>query len=177
MKELNKTFILKLKREILQSRYTAAKLVNKELIMLYLNIGGKIRTKTAELSWGSKVLVQISKELQNELPGLKGFSATNLKRMSLVYDFWNRNTIDYSTLTNNLQSANNKNNTISPTLSDQLQNNNPEISPTLSDQFVNNFFSASFSHHYLIASKTNSFDEANFYIRKIVVEFLSFCTR
>ena len=118
MVALDKKFVIELKIDILQSRYNATKLVNKELILLYFGIGKKIKLKTKQLAWGSKVLEQISKELQNELPGLKGFSATNLQRMSLVYEFWNANKSIYPTLSGKFQDANNDSILISPTLSD-----------------------------------------------------------
>lgn len=90
MKNLDKNFIVELKSAILKSRYNAARLVNRELIVLYFNIGAKISIQTKKQAWGSKVLEQISNELQNELPGLKGFSASNLRKMTLFYNFWSK---------------------------------------------------------------------------------------
>ena len=37
---------------------------------------------------GAKVLEQISNDLQKELPGLRGFSASNIKRMRVFYEGW-----------------------------------------------------------------------------------------
>ena len=37
---------------------------------------------------GSKVLEQISEALQTELPGLRGFSSGNLKKMRVLSNFW-----------------------------------------------------------------------------------------
>lgn len=79
MENLNKDIILELKNAILQSRYQAARLVNKEMIVLFFEIGKKISLNAKQMAWGSKVLDQISSELQKELPGLKGFSNSNLK--------------------------------------------------------------------------------------------------
>lgn len=158
MKKLEKHIIQELKIAILQSRYQAARLVNKELIVLYFKIGKKISANTKKMAWGSKVLEQISLDLQNELPGLRGFSATNLKRMTSFSEFW----MEYLS--------------ISPTLSDQLENDESSIRPTLSDEFAQAFFSVSFSHHYLIASKTETIEEAQFYIYKILSELWSYRT-
>ncbi len=174
MDKLDKGFIKDLKSAILQSRYIAARIVNKELIVLYYGIGKKINTKIKEQNWGSKVLEQISKELQSELPGLKGFSATNLKRMTLVYDFWEGKISISPTLSGQLQLKENQDNTISPTVSGQLQNNGNEIGSALLSQFLELFYSVSFSHHYIIASKSNSIDEALFYIQRTVSEFWSY---
>lgn len=148
MSQLDKHIILELKAAILQSRYQAARLVNKELVLLYLNIGKKINENAEKMVWGNKVLEQISTELQHELPGLRGFSAANLKKIRVFASFWNERF------------------PIGSTLSNQLPN------PLESDVF----FSVSFSHHYLIASKSKTTEEAAFYIQKTVQEFLSYRT-
>lgn len=158
MDTLDKSFIKELKTAILQSRYQAARVVNKELIRLYYNIGRKISVNTKKMAWGSKVLDQISNELQKELPGLKGFSAANLKKMRTFADFWEGGTPNGSALPNH------------------LENTNSEIGPALSDESMNAFFSVSFTHHYIIASKSKSIEEAQFYIYKAANEFLSYRT-
>ncbi|MBK8656502.1 MAG: hypothetical protein IPN20_21900 [Haliscomenobacter sp.] len=38
--------------------------------------------------WGTKVLDILSERLQQELPGLRGFSGENLKRMRRFYTEW-----------------------------------------------------------------------------------------
>ena len=70
--------IKEIKQAILQSRYKAAVLANRELLLLYLNIGKLITEKIEEAQWGDKILTQISADLQVELPGLKGFSTSNI---------------------------------------------------------------------------------------------------
>ncbi len=162
MNTLDKNFIKELKLAILQSRYYAARLVNTELIKLYFDTGRKISIKTKEQSWGSKVLEQISTELQSELPGLKGFSAGNLKKMRIFANFWD------SLIEGELP--------IGSALPNQLEKNKTEISSTLSDQFMSYFFSVSFTHHYIIASKSKSVDEAIFYIQKVANEFCPYRT-
>ena len=73
--------IKQLKSAILASRYRAAVLANRELLALYFSVGKLIDEKTKQGKWGDKILEQLSLDLQRELPGLKGFSATNIKRM------------------------------------------------------------------------------------------------
>jgi hypothetical protein len=74
-------FVQEVKQQILESRYNAARLVNKELLLLYYNIGKMLHEKIRQAKWGDKVLQNISADLQKELPGLKGFSFRNLKNM------------------------------------------------------------------------------------------------
>ncbi|MGM9511996.1 PDDEXK nuclease domain-containing protein [Larkinella sp. GY13] len=67
--------------QILQSRYRAAKLVNRELLLLYYAVGKRLSEKIAAEKWGAKVLEQLADDLQKKLPGLRGFSHRNLKNM------------------------------------------------------------------------------------------------
>ena len=80
--------IKKLKSAILESRYRAAALANRELLLLYFTVGKLISEKTKQEKWGTKVIEQLSIDLQNELPGLRGFSSTNLKNMRSFFDYW-----------------------------------------------------------------------------------------
>lgn len=160
MVKIDKHIILELKEAILQSRYQAARLVNKEMIALFFEIGKKISRNTKENAWGSKILEQISAELQNELPGIKGFSSGNLKKMRVFADFWQEHLSIGSAVPNQLE---NSVRAISSTVSNQIPEN-----------FADVFFSVSFSHHYIIASKSDTFEEAWFYLCKTVNEFWGF---
>ena len=73
--------IQNLKQEIQQSRIRAHLAVNKEMIMLYWNIGRQILERQELQGWGSKVIENISKDLRKEFPEMKGLSARNLKYM------------------------------------------------------------------------------------------------
>ena len=57
--------------------------------------------------WGSKALDSISERLQRELPGLRGFSSGNLKKMRILYEEWQCLSIG-SPLANQLQQLENK---------------------------------------------------------------------
>lgn len=70
--------IRKIKEEIQSSQYKAINVVNKELILLYWNIGNVI-LKNSE--WGSKFIDNLAKDIKMEFPTLKGFSVRNLKYM------------------------------------------------------------------------------------------------
>lgn len=65
--------IITIKNAILQSRYRAAKLVNKEMLSLYYAVGGYISTSSRNSRWGTNAIKVISQRLQVELPGLRGF--------------------------------------------------------------------------------------------------------
>ncbi len=74
-------FITEIKQSIIRSRYQAARLANREQLLLYLFVGKRLSENIKAKKWGAKVLHQISIDLQHELPGLRGFSVSNLKNM------------------------------------------------------------------------------------------------
>ena len=77
-----------IKTAILQSQYRAAKATNAEQLALYYAVGGYISANTRTGKWGTGAIDAISGQLQRDLPGLRGFSATNLKYMRLFYEAW-----------------------------------------------------------------------------------------
>lgn len=81
-----KQFLEDLKQRVYQSRYHAAQQVNKELILLYHHIGSQILSSQHEQGWGAKIIDQLSKDLRNAFPEMKGFSERNLKYMRKFAD-------------------------------------------------------------------------------------------
>lgn len=77
-----------IKSAILKSRYAAAKQANKELLKLYYSVGGYVSAHSRDGYWGSNAIETIAKGLQQELPGLRGFSARNIKNMRMFYEQW-----------------------------------------------------------------------------------------
>ncbi len=103
-----KETIKQLKSAILSSRYRAATLANRELLLLYFSVGKLISNKIKAEAWGAKVLEQIAFDLQKELPGLRGFSASNLKKMRIFYEAWENYFAIGSLVTNQLPGAKNR---------------------------------------------------------------------
>lgn len=87
-----------IKSAILTSRYNAARLANREQLSLYFYVGEYISVKSRAAKWGSNAIVSISKLLQQELPGLKGFSESGIKRMRTFYEGWYKYVSNCSTL-------------------------------------------------------------------------------
>jgi hypothetical protein len=77
IKQLNTNYtqaIQSIKSAILQSRYRAAALANRELLSLYYGIGKSISENSRNHFWGTNAIETISAQLQQEMPGLRGFS-------------------------------------------------------------------------------------------------------
>ena len=82
------SFLNDLKQRIRTAQIKAALAVNKELILLYWQIGREILNRQEDEGWGSKVVAQLSKDLKREFPELKGFSRTNLLYMRSFAKAW-----------------------------------------------------------------------------------------
>ncbi|WP_449315255.1 DUF1016 N-terminal domain-containing protein [Rubneribacter sp.] len=77
-----------IKQAILDAQAAAIKSVNEKQLALYYAIGGYVSENTRNGAWGSDALGAISESLKREMPGLRGFSETNLKYMRLFYEAW-----------------------------------------------------------------------------------------
>ena len=77
-----------IKDAILRSQYQAAKLVNREMLSLYYGIGRYVSANSRKGFWGTNAIETISDRLRKELPGLKGFSTTSIKKMRQFYEQW-----------------------------------------------------------------------------------------
>lgn len=77
-----------LKTQIRSSQQRAILAVNRELVLLYWQIGQDILQRQTEQGWGAKVIDRLSKDLSAEFPEIKGFSTRNLKYMRKFAEAW-----------------------------------------------------------------------------------------
>lgn len=78
---------------IRSAQYEALKAVNKEMIALYWEIGKRITEQQAALGWGKSVVENLSRDIQKEFPGIKGFGARNMWDMARFYAEYQSNEI------------------------------------------------------------------------------------
>jgi predicted nuclease of restriction endonuclease-like (RecB) superfamily len=74
-------FLKTLSERIRTSQVKAALAVNKELVLLYWQMGKDILNRQDIEGWGAKVIDKLAKDLKAEFPEMKGFSSRNLKYM------------------------------------------------------------------------------------------------
>lgn len=74
------------KERVRAAQYAALKAVNTELIGLYWDIGRIIVERQAGETWGKAIVQQLASDLQQEFPGVSGFSASNLWRMKGFFE-------------------------------------------------------------------------------------------
>ena len=68
------------------SRNSALKKVNEELIKMYWNVGEYLSDKSKNVSFGDAYIDSIAKEIQDVFPGIKGFNRRGLYRMTKFYE-------------------------------------------------------------------------------------------
>ncbi len=78
-------FLGEIKSRISVARTRAHMAVNRELVLLYWQIGGGIVQSQRREGWGKAVIERLANDLQAEFPGLEGFSANNIWRMRAFY--------------------------------------------------------------------------------------------
>ena len=77
-----------IKEAILSAQYEAARGVNNIQLMLYYAIGRYISANSRKGYWGTDAIGTISRLIRTDLPGIRGYSESNIKRMRNFYEEW-----------------------------------------------------------------------------------------
>jgi predicted nuclease of restriction endonuclease-like (RecB) superfamily len=77
-----------LKSRIHAAQQRATLAVNRELVLLYWQIGRDILVRQASQGWGAKVIDRLAQDLRAAFPVMKGFSPRNLKYMRAFAEAW-----------------------------------------------------------------------------------------
>jgi predicted nuclease of restriction endonuclease-like (RecB) superfamily len=81
-------FLAELKSRIQAAQLRASLAVNRELVVLYWQIGRDILDRQEREKWGAKVIDRLATDLRRSFPDLKGFSPRNLKYMRAFAEAW-----------------------------------------------------------------------------------------
>lgn len=154
-----------IKQAILESRYRAARHVNKEVLALNYGIGRFISINSRSAKWGSNAIAVISSLLRQELPGVKGYSEASIKMMRTFYEEWrcifeNRQ-LPIDDLGNQLMLSH---------INDKIEIRQL-VTDELSASDLASFLNVGFTNHYVILTKAKSKEERLFYIRRCATEF------
>lgn len=184
-----------IKNAILQSQQRALVAINQEQLALYYGVGRFISENTRNRNWGKGTVDAISEQLRKELPGLRGFSAQNLRKMRSFYEEWKQlsvnsldatseisndqtNLLDASSklaneqcnqfVTNELTNLLDASSKFSNEQSNLLDASNklPIVQFKMDADFpIAAFMNIGFSHHYTIISRVKDVEERKFYIQ------------
>jgi predicted nuclease of restriction endonuclease-like (RecB) superfamily len=81
-------FLAELKQRIERAQLRASLVVNRELVLLYWQIGREILSRQDRESWGAKVIDRLAADLKRSFPDMRGFSPRNLKYMRAFAEAW-----------------------------------------------------------------------------------------
>ena len=77
-----------IKTAILQGQHEALKGANRVQLAVYYGIGKYLSKNTRNFAYGTGALKAISQQLRKELPGLRGFSESQMYEMRKFYEAW-----------------------------------------------------------------------------------------
>ncbi len=152
-----KIWLKNLKLKVRQVQLKAATTVNAVLLKFYWDLGNDIIEKQKKAAWGSGFLKQLSKDLMNEFPDMKGFSVANLS-------FMRRWVLFYCNYT--------KGNFVTGCYEIDKITKPQQILGFLDNkkgqQLVDQLFFIPWSHNIIIISKCKDIKQALFYVNKTI---------
>ena len=170
-----------IKTAILQGQYEAAKDVNRVQLAVYFSIGRYLSKNTRRLPYGAGALKAISEQLRKELPGLRGYSETQLRDTRRFYEAWimldrtdnleNEDSAvataecflqDSTVVTAEFQSADN-----------QIDIYHTITIPNIAEFPIEDFFKMPFTHHSRLISLCKDIYARYYYIHRTAEEHLS----
>ena len=164
-------WIHEIKQRYRNSQIKAAVKVNSEQLLFNWQLGKDLVTRKAEEKWGTGIVNQVSLDLQAEFPKAKGFSARNLWFMRQWYSFY---------------TSNNKAVSLISDMENQVDTGSVKLKQVASEiheakvkqvaseyEFPSIFAFVPWMHHVLIIQKSQSIEEALFYIWKTIEGSLS----
>mgnify|MGYP004647735377 FL=1 len=163
-----------IKTAILQGQYEAAKGVNRIQLALYYAIGKYLSQHTRKGVWGERALAAISEQLRKDLPGLRGFSETQMKDMRRFYEAWKMLDNNMTVATAEITSCN------SAVTTAELQDKEYQIDifhtltiTNIPEFPVDDFFKVPFTHHSAIIIGTKDTSARYYYIHRTAEEHLA----
>ena len=157
-------WLLEIKRRYKNAQIKAAVKVNSEQLLFNWQLGRDLVLRRAEEKWGKGVVEQLSLDLQDAFPNVKGFSARNLWFMKQWYSFYSEKAEAVELiqrLNETIYDSEIKLNYDSSEFKYQKLNQD-------SSEFPLAFGYVPWKHHILIVQRCKTVNEAIFYIRRTI---------
>ena len=164
-----------LKARYRQSQAKASVKVNTTQLEYYWSLGRDIVRRKAESRWGSGFFNQLSLDMRQMFPDEKGFSSANLRYMKRWYEFY------YQGITNLHQAGEDilqqpveeigMANRQQPSDENGRQYSDAIVQQVVEElEMPDTFGIIPWGHHIYIFTKSQTFEEALFYIKKVATE-------
>lgn len=148
-----KEWLRQIKQKFQSSQIKASIQVNSTLLEFYWNLGNEIVEKQKNSTWGSRFLEQLSNDLIEAFPDVKGFSKRNLELVRKWYLFWKQ-------AVSQMEVENTK----------QLVS---QFDEEKSQQVVAQILMIPWGHNIAIIQKCNSVEEALYYVQNTIKNGIS----
>ncbi|MBO4362482.1 MAG: DUF1016 family protein [Paludibacteraceae bacterium] len=158
-----------LKQRYRQSQIKAVVRINQSMLEFYWSLGRDIVALKAESKWGSGVLQQLSIDLQQMFPEEKGFSYRNIRYMKQWYLFYYEQVTKWHQAGAKIDDSN-----CQQPVGEFWQQHVAKLEMSKWHQLgaelemPSDFALVPWKHHVEIVSKSNSLDEALFYINQTI---------
>lgn len=174
MREVHKSYdeaVIAIKKAILLQQVNAARQVNAVQLSLYYSVGKFVSENSRLGYWKKGAIDYISRRLQEQLPGLRGFSATNIKQMRLFYEAWSGCNERMPDMTHIIENDDFIKSSVAT--DDLMTPAGNELFEQCSGLVPEEFQAISFTHHCLILNKVKQAEERVYYVRLSAAERLS----
>lgn len=84
------TLLQQIKARVALAQKKAIYAANEEMLTMYWDIGKMLSESQKQIGWGNNALEQLSKDLKNDYPKVKGFSPRNCRCMIQFYKEYNQ---------------------------------------------------------------------------------------
>ena len=160
-------WLAELKNRYRNAQLKAAVKVNSEKLLFNWQLGAELVLKRAEERWGTGIVEQLSRDLQNAFPSSEGFTSRNLWNMKQWYLFYSNP--EYETKLKQAVSQFENYTSLHPDTVKQigLMANGEKLKQAVS-LFPAPFAFIGWSHHIAIIQKCKNIDEALFYVFKTI---------
>jgi predicted nuclease of restriction endonuclease-like (RecB) superfamily len=155
------SWLAALKADISACKLQTALQVNSNMLILYWYIGRQIDEKIKQESWGSRIIEQLSADLQKTFPDLKGFSTRNLLYMQQF-------SVAYPNLLITQQPVAQLGKVSKNTKGSITQQPVAQLGQYTLDMANAELVSIPWGHHTLLLDKIEVSDERTWYIRKTI---------
>ena len=164
-----------LKARYRQCQAKAAVKVNTAMLEFYWSLGRDIIQKKAESKWGSGFFNQLSLDMRAMFPDERGFSSANLRYMKRWFEFYYQGLVNLHQVgeeigqlpVEEIEAVNRQRR-----VDEIVHQAGEEICHQVGDEFEMPviFGTVPWKHHVYIFTKSQSIDEALFYINKVASE-------
>jgi predicted nuclease of restriction endonuclease-like (RecB) superfamily len=155
------SWLAALKADISACKLQTALQVNSNMLILYWYIGRQIDEKIKQESWGSRIIEQLSADLQKTFPDLKGFSTRNLLYMQQF-------SVAYPDLLITQQPVAQLEKTSKSTKGSITQQPVAQLGQYMLDMKNAELVGIPWGHHTLLLDKIEVSDERTWYIQKTI---------